>query len=131
MIINNTHRDGPRNTRAASLQGGIFGVHRDLGWGRTFGDSWTLTHARSGRAVKVGLCCRASAVALAEALKSLQWNFTMSRKYAMVPFPKRVRESMEEAGAIVRDWKCPVHAATQLSKHGEDEKARTQKGKAC
>lgn len=69
--------------------------------------AWNLTHRPSGFAVRVNICCKASAVALAKALLSFDWNFTRQLKSTNVALPPQF--DAPKALAIIHNWECPNH----------------------
>jgi hypothetical protein len=107
MIQELLFRNIVRRVRARRFD--FLSVHSDFHF---FPNSrFQVTHIRSQKAVRVAMCCKASAIGLAKALKGFDWDFTLPRTwdYRKDKFPARVRKSMKEAEKASRSWRCPVH----------------------
>ncbi len=73
---------------------------------------YEITHIATGRAFGKPLCCKASAIALAQAVQGFRWDaLKLKRPKAWSGgfTSKAVREDMRHVALIVHGWKCPVH----------------------
>jgi hypothetical protein len=80
---------------------GPFAVHRTLRHNGTQGESWTITHIRTGYAAVTSLWSKADALRLARKLTSarLNWRFTRAER-----LPKRTRERGKAIVVAFRGW---------------------------
>jgi hypothetical protein len=76
---------------------------------------YTVTHIQSGRAVRQGICCKVSAIALAKALKHLDWNVTVDSGEMTARIPAALKAKAQE---ILRKWESSVHQCVEVKNAG-------------
>lgn len=81
---------------------------------------WTISHAHSGTAVRRDLCCQYSALALAKALKHLDWDFTVTIVAGKVKLGHHNAADLAKGSIICSSWpeRCGRCAPRPRAIHG-------------
>lgn len=109
-LLLNAQSSGVDRTIKATKRG-AFAVHHTTGAGDTEYPGWSVTHIQTARSVMGHLCCKASALALADAVAKIgkDWDFDMP--HTGFPSPPRGRkQQFKLANKLAFEWQCPKHA---------------------
>ena len=110
-MILDLHCDSGKIRFVETIRYGPFALHHTVR-NEWLMPSFTLSHIQSRRAIREGLCCLQSALALARELRSLpvNWDFDVPRVRNATPPPEIYAELKRKVQPVAIFWKCKVHA---------------------